>query len=69
MGTTPEDTWVFEDALYAIRTAKNAGFRTVGVYDPFNIEDMEEIKSICDIYLNKLDDFYGLVEKINRSQI
>ena len=25
--------WVFEDALYAIRTAKAAGFRVAGVYD------------------------------------
>jgi len=63
MGTLPEDTWVFEDALYAIRTAKKAGFRTVGVYDASSMEDMEEIKSICDIYLDKLDHFPCLLEK------
>lgn len=38
MGTLPEDTWVFEDALYAIRTAKKAGFRTIGVYDASSME-------------------------------
>jgi len=65
MDTLPYDTWVFEDALYAIRTAKNAGFRTVGVYDAFSREDMEEIQSICDIYLNKLEDFNGFLGRIN----
>lgn len=65
MGTLPKDTWVFEDALYAIRTAKNAGFRTVGVYDSSGIENIEEIKETCDIFLNKLNDFHGLIEKIN----
>lgn len=29
----PEELYVFEDALYAIRTAKLAGYHTVGVYD------------------------------------
>jgi len=65
MGTLPKDTWVFEDALYAIRTAKNAGFRTVGVYDFSSIENIEEIKETCDIFLSKLNDFHGLIEKIN----
>ncbi len=65
MGTLPKETWVFEDALYAIRTAKKAGFMTVGVYDASSMEDREEIKAICDIYLNKWDDFYSLLERIN----
>lgn len=33
LGGTPEETAVFEDALYAARTAKQAGFYTVGVKD------------------------------------
>lgn len=65
MGTLPKETVVFEDALYAIRTAKKAGFMTVGVYDASSMEDREEIKAICDIYLNKWDDFYSLLERIN----
>ena len=55
MGTLPMHTWVFEDALYALKTAKNAGFKTVGVYDVSSIEDQPEIKKACDIYLEKLD--------------
>lgn len=63
MGTFPKDTWVFEDALHAIRTAKNAGFRTVGVYDASSMENLEEIKVISDIYLEKLDNFYVFLER------
>lgn len=33
LGAAPEDTAVFEDALYAMKTAKKAGFYVVGVYD------------------------------------
>ena len=33
LGGTPEETAVFEDALYAAQTAKSAGFYTVGVKD------------------------------------
>ena len=32
LGTHPADTWVFEDALYAIKTAKAAGFLYGGVF-------------------------------------
>ncbi len=63
METFPKETWVFEDALYAIRTAKNAGFRTVGVFDASNIEDIDEIRKTSDIYLEKLDDINGLLKK------
>ena len=31
LGTKPEETLVFEDSLYALKTAKNAGFRAIGV--------------------------------------
>ena len=33
LGTTRAQTWGFEDALYAIRTLRAAGYRTFGVYD------------------------------------
>jgi HAD superfamily hydrolase (TIGR01509 family) len=55
MGTLPRETWVFEDSLYAIQTAKNAGFRTAGVYDASGAELQDEIRKLADIYLEKLD--------------
>ena len=66
MGTVPRQTWVFEDALYALKTAKGAGFRTVGVYDDYAIDDMDEIKRICDIYLIRLDDVQAFLEKARK---
>lgn len=33
LGSTPEETVVYEDAWYAVRTAKKAGFYVVGIYD------------------------------------
>lgn len=63
MGTLPKDTWIFEDALYAIQTAKNAGFRTVGVYDASSIDDLDEIRRISDIYMRKLDNIHAFLEK------
>lgn len=33
LGTSREQTWVFEDALYAIRTLNEAGYRSFALYD------------------------------------
>lgn len=48
-GAEPEDCVVFEDALYAVRTAKKAGFSVVGVFDPTQTEsERAEFLSLCD---------------------
>lgn len=52
----PEEILVFEDALYALTTAKNAGFHTVGVYDRFSEGEQEAIRRQADIYLKDLTD-------------
>ena len=48
LGSTPEETAVFEDALYAARTAKKAGFYTVGVFEPGYAEWWEELSALAD---------------------
>lgn len=53
----PEETYVFEDALYAAQTAHNAGFRTAGVYDRYSEGDRLQIEKITDIYLTDFTDF------------
>lgn len=53
----PADIAVFEDALYSAKTAKNAGFYVVGIYDVTETEN-EQMKQICDQYISdfsKLD--------------
>ena len=52
LGLEPENIGVFEDALFAIETAKRAGFVTFGVEDESNAHDIERIKSISDFFLH-----------------
>ncbi|MBQ0079903.1 MAG: HAD hydrolase-like protein, partial [Eubacterium sp.] len=49
MGTKPEETWVFEDGLYAIKCAKAAGYKTIGFYDEVSDKDWAEIQATADI--------------------
>lgn len=56
LGGQPQDTIVFEDALFAVRTAKGAGFPVAAVYDPSAAEDQEELRALADWYLLRLDD-------------
>ena len=57
LDTEPSDTWVFEDAFHAIRTAKSAGFKTAAVYDNSNDKDLAQIWNTADIYLPEFADF------------
>ena len=50
------DTVVFEDALYAIRTAKAAGFRVAGVYDVTQEADQPEIQRLSDYYIRSYEE-------------
>ena len=57
MDTDPAQTWVFEDAFYAIRTAKRAGFKTAAVYDRSNDRKLLQTWNTADIYLPDFSDF------------
>ena len=55
-GVKNEEAVVFEDALHALRTAHNAGFKTCAVYDESDEErteppltDWERMLNICDV--------------------
>ena len=47
MGESPSDTVVFEDALYAVESAKKAQFTVIGVYDEYSKCDWQNIKNIA----------------------
>lgn len=55
LGTDKDTTWVFEDALYAAKTAKANGYNVVGIYDKSE-PNQEELKEIVDIYINKYNE-------------
>lgn len=48
MGSVPRDTAVFEDALYAACTAKEAGFYTVGVPEAAYGQDWPVLSALAD---------------------
>ena len=48
LGADPEEIAVFEDAYYAARTAKMAGFYVVGVYDSDNDRHWKDMHRVCD---------------------
>lgn len=53
LGTDKRTTYVFEDAIYAMRTAYTNGFKVVGVYDKNVFATEDEIKSLCHLYLDE----------------
>ena len=48
LGAEPADCAVFEDAIYAVRSAKEAGFYVVAVKDAHNGSCWEELQSLAD---------------------
>ncbi len=58
LGTPKETTFVFEDALYAIKTAHNAGYNVVGINDISEPAEPEEVKKYCDWYINEYEEIY-----------
>ena len=57
LGTAPGETLVFEDSLYALKTAKAAGFVTVGVCDANGETDQQGLAATADLYLRTLNEF------------
>ena len=56
LGTERAETVVFDDALYAIRTAKEAGFPIAAVYDTHE-KSQTEVRALSDFYLENLSRF------------
>ena len=53
LGTVREETLVFDDALYAVRTAKKAGFPVAAVYDSHE-KGQAQVRALADVYLENL---------------
>ena len=48
LGAAPAETAVFEDAMFALQTAKNAGFYTVGVWDASGDKHWDAMTALAD---------------------
>ena len=51
LGSSAERTWVFEDALYAVKSAKQAGLRVCAIEDATQAREREEIMRTADVYI------------------
>ena len=61
LGTPIEETWVFEDSLVALKTAKGIGMPVVGIYDAYNFGH-EEMKKLADFYIDDGEGLDKLIE-------
>lgn len=55
LGTPREQTWVFEDSLFAMETVKAAGFPLAGVYDDSQDALQDEVRKLADFYIPGFD--------------
>ena len=55
-GAEPEECVMFEDAVYAMRSAKAAGMSVVAIEEPMSCRDREEILSLADRYVLSWDE-------------
>ncbi len=62
LGTPKENTFVFEDALYAIETANKAGYNILGIKDVSEKADPETVKKLCNYYINDYSEIYDFFE-------
>ena len=63
MYAVPQETVVFEDSLFAVRSAKKAGFRTAAVYD-VGEANQKELEKAADFYAETLDIFTDDLAKL-----
>ena len=59
----PEETAVYEDALYAAETAKRAGFYVVGVYDVNAAKHWEALRLLSDEVISDWQEASGYLAK------
>lgn len=60
--TPKSSTWVFEDALYAISTAKRAGYRVIGVFDR-SAGHADEIRALADRYIRSFEEMEDILNE------
>ena len=59
-----EQCIVFEDSLVGIKAAKNAGLKTVAIYDKYSNNDIEEIKQQADFFINNYAELLSIISCI-----
>ncbi len=60
--TQISDTYVFEDALYAVKSAKSGGFKVVGIADESFKKYRKEIQDEADYFIEDYDHLMDMIE-------
>ena len=66
LGTGIDDTLLFEDALYSVKTAKAEGIKSVGIYEE-TMPQQDELMELSQFYIKEyrnLDDFWSYLDNI-----
>ena len=48
--------WVFEDAVFGLKSSGSAGFKRVGIYDPHGRMKRDDVRANCDIFIDSYED-------------
>ena len=51
-----ERTWVFEDAVFGLKSSGGAGFKRVGIYDAEGRMERDVVRDNCDIFIDSYED-------------
>ena len=51
-----ERAWVFEDAVFGLKSSGVAGFMRVGIYDPHGRMKRDDVRANCDIFIDSYED-------------
>ena len=62
MESSPDETIVFEDGLYSLRTAAALGMKTVGIFDEVSLSNQKELKELADLYVEEGESLATLIE-------
>lgn len=61
LGFNPKEIIVLEDSLHCVKTASEAGFFTVGVYDEVSANDRMSIEKYSDAYIMQADELIKFI--------
>lgn len=49
----PREVWVFEDAIFGLKSSGEAGYRRVGIYDSLGRHSRDEVIANCEIFIDE----------------
>ncbi len=49
-------TWVFEDAVFGLKSSGAAGFKRVGIYDPHGRMERDDVQANCEVFIDSYEE-------------